>query len=287
MMSAVGEPDRGAGRRCPASTPAAIPDFTITIAATQPAKRDGRADRKIEAAADDDEGHADGDHRHDRGLHQDVGEVERRQEAVGQQRRDHAQHDERDQRHLAGEVEALAPCQPPIAACSRCSSKPVGAIEARRRSVPDRSAQMLSQRRVSSARSLEIDQHAAAARGEVADQRMDLRLGGDVDALRRLVEQQHADLARQPFGQDHLLLIAAGQRARLERRPARPDVEQLHQLGDDAVAGARDRARPARDSAVEARQQDVVAHRLVHHQAEPPLARHHADAGADGVGRAP
>ena len=41
---------------------------------------------------------------------------------------------------------------------------------------------------------------------------MDLRLGGDVDALRRLIEQQHADSAREPFRQDDLLLVAAGER---------------------------------------------------------------------------
>jgi hypothetical protein len=28
---------------------------------------------------------------------------------------------------------------------------------------------------------------------------VDLRLGGDVDALCRLIEQQHVDAARQPF----------------------------------------------------------------------------------------
>jgi len=37
-----------------------------------------RTDREIEAPADDHECHPHGDHRHDRGLHQDVGEVERR-----------------------------------------------------------------------------------------------------------------------------------------------------------------------------------------------------------------
>ena len=119
--------------------------------------------------------------------------------------------------------------QPPMAACSRCSSKP-SARSIRSMIAPWCIAQMLSQRRVISARSLDDDQHAAAALGEVADQRVDLRLGGDVDALRRLVEQQHADLARQPFGEDDLLLVAAGQRAGRQRRIARPDVERFHQF---------------------------------------------------------
>src|SRR5262245_60874343 len=51
-----------------------------------------------------------------------------------------------------------------------------------------------------------MDQRAAAARDEISDQRMDLRLGGDVDALRGLVEEEHRDAPRQPFRQDHLLL---------------------------------------------------------------------------------
>ena len=38
-----------------------------------------------------------------------------------------------------------------------------------------------------------MDQCAAAARHEVADEPMDLRLGRDVDALGRLIEQQHGD----------------------------------------------------------------------------------------------
>ena len=36
---------------------------------------------------------------------------------------------------------------------------------------------------------------------------------------------------------------------------------------------------------IEARQQDVVSHRLVEDEAKPPLARHHADAGVDRGGR--
>ena len=82
MIEAVGKADRGAGGDAGqhARGDAELHHHHRGDAAGE---RDGRADRKIEAAADDDEGHADGDHRHDRGLHQDVGEVERRQEAVG------------------------------------------------------------------------------------------------------------------------------------------------------------------------------------------------------------
>src|SRR5215472_7721778 len=86
---------------------------------------------------------------------------------------------------------------------------------------------------------------------------MDLRLGGDVDPLRRLIEQQNIHAPRQPFGQNDLLLIAAGQRRDFQLRPARADVEKLHQFSDQAPA--------AQTSAVlvEARQQNIVGDRLV------------------------
>ena len=61
---------------------------------------------------------------------------------------------------------------------------------------------------------------------------------------------------------------------------------QLHQLGDEAIAGRAVEPAEARQRG-EIGQQDVVAHRLVHHQAEPALARHHADAGGDGIGGMP
>src|SRR5262245_59612829 len=76
-----------------------------------------------------------------------------------------------------------------------------------------------------------IEQRAAPAGDAIANELVDLHLGGDVDPLRRFVEQQHDDAPRQPFRQDHLLLIAAGERAGRQLRPARTDVEERHQLG--------------------------------------------------------
>ena len=38
-------------------------------------------------------------------------------------------------------------------------------------------------------------------------------LAPDVDAARRLVEQQHLGRGQQPLGDDDLLLVAAGERA--------------------------------------------------------------------------
>src|SRR5436190_16946649 len=47
--------------------------------------------------------------------------------------------------------------------------------------------------------------------GELAYEAMDLRLGADVDAARRLVEDEDLRLSEQPAGDQHLLLIAAGE----------------------------------------------------------------------------
>ena len=53
--------------------------------------------------------------------------------------------------------------------------------------------------------------------GEFGDQPVDLRLGADIDAARRLVENENARLGHQPPRDQHLLLIAAGEvDARLE-----------------------------------------------------------------------
>ncbi len=50
--------------------------------------------------------------------------------------------------------------------------------------------------------------------GELGDDPVDLDLGADVDAARRLVEDQDRRLRGQPLGQDDLLLVAARQRRR-------------------------------------------------------------------------
>ena len=51
--------------------------------------------------------------------------------------------------------------------------------------------------------------------GQFVDQRLDLGLGADVDAAGRLVEQQHPRLQAQQAGEQHLLLVAAGELADL------------------------------------------------------------------------
>src|SRR5262249_60826179 len=85
---------------------------------------------------------------------------------------------------------------------------------------------------------------------------------------------------------DHILAIAAGERARLELGGPWPDIDELHHFGDDAIAAVAVEPAEARQR-IEIGQQDVVAHRLIHDEAERAFARHHADAGGDGIGGTP
>jgi hypothetical protein len=65
-----------------------------------------------------------------------------------------------------------------------------------------------------------------AAGNQLVDQLVDLRLAGDVDPARRLVEHQHVDLVVQQPPDGHLLLVAAGKLSdRLARmRAANPEA---------------------------------------------------------------
>ena len=105
--------------------------------------------------------------------------------------------------------------------------------------------------------------------GEAGDDAVDLRLRADVDAVRRLVEDQHARPRRQPPGEGHLLPVAAG-----EQRDHLVDPGGPHVVGGDRL-GARPRARPptsvtpSRASAADDRQRDVGDDALGHDQ---PLA---------------
>ena len=63
-----------------------------------------------------------------------------------------------------------------------------------------------------------------AVRGELVHQGVDFRLRADVDPARRLVHDQDLRVQRQPLGDDHLLLVAAGEieHLLLDRRRAHP-----------------------------------------------------------------
>ena len=60
---------------------------------------------------------------------------------------------------------------------------------------------------------------------ERVDEPVDLRLAADVDAARRFVEQEHVDVVvEQPRDRD-LLLVAAGEFARVLSRPGALDLQ--------------------------------------------------------------
>ena len=55
------------------------------------------------------------------------------------------------------------------------------------------------------------DDHRFALGGEALDQSVDFRLGADIDAARRLVEQEDLAPGRDPAGDDALLLVSAAE----------------------------------------------------------------------------
>ena len=90
---------------------------------------------------------------------------------------------------------------------------------------------------------------AEPLRGELEDQPVDLLLGADVDAARRLVEQQDARLGRQPFADHDLLLVAAGERGGCLIDAGAADREPLDHVGGERALRGRSARRPNRDSA--------------------------------------
>ena len=65
---------------------------------------------------------------------------------------------------------------------------------------------------------------------QLAHDRVDLGFGADIDAARRLVEDQDTRVGLQPFGDDDLLLIAAGKLAGRLLCVAAPDAEALDRI---------------------------------------------------------
>ena len=86
-----------------------------------------------------------------------------------------------------------------------------------------------------------------AAGGDLADQLVEVGLGLDVDADRRLVDDQDVGIGGEPLGDRHLLLVAAGEVADRLAERRRADLEPL----DEGLDGAGLRTR--RDQAEERR----------------------------------
>ena len=87
---------------------------------------------------------------------------------------------------------------------------------------------------------------------------IELVLGADVDAARRIEQQQDAALGEQPFGDGDLLLVAAGEGA--DPGPQRPavDLDAVEHARRPAAVSAAVSIRPTRREAVDDRQRGVV-----------------------------
>src|SRR6185436_16605491 len=104
--------------------------------------------------------------------------------------------------------------------------------------------------------------------GELAQQDVDLLLGAHVDAARRLVEDEHVAVLREPLGDDDLLLVAAREVAHELRGRWGLDAELPHVL----PAGRLDAAAPdeseGADVVAERGEHDVLAHAALEEDAE-------------------
>ena len=78
---------------------------------------------------------------------------------------------------------------------------------------------------------------------ELADERLDLGLGADVDAARRVVEDEEPWGGGQHAGEEHLLLVAAGELGELLVAARGLDAQPLDELlGDAPLVGADEQA---------------------------------------------
>src|SRR3954454_3346880 len=100
------------------------------------------------------------------------------------------------------------------------------------------------------------DRHAVG--GEVQQQAVEVALGVDVDASRRVVEEQHLRLGGQPAGHDDLLLVAARERGDRILGVAELDPQPVD-VAAQARAGARGRDQPAARVAAERDDAEVLA----------------------------
>src|SRR4051794_2426209 len=127
------------------------------------------------------------------------------------------------------------------------------------------------------------DDHGDALLRQPDDDVVDPRSGADVDAPGRLVEDDHAGSAREPFGDHHLLLVAAGQaRGGLPSLPLHAELLD-GPVGEGGRGGFRDPA--AVPDLVEIRVDDILADRMLDDEAlELAILGHHYDTLGDGVG---
>ncbi len=233
----------------------------IASAAAMPESASVEATDKVDLARDDDERHADRDDRHERRLPADVEKIVDRQEPWRSEAEDDEQDDEGEiehprpfaaQQRLRQRRGAARLLDAAVSTCcgARRSVMPLVPVRLadldelvqtlQRRRIPSRPSvaftrpsttiEMRSQSRINSLRSDEAISAPAPLPTGAADEAVDLLARADVDADGRLVEQQDARARIVPFGEDDLLLVAAGKVSDADRRPGRLDREPCDRL---------------------------------------------------------
>src|SRR6478736_4154873 len=109
------------------------------------------------------------------------------------------------------------------------------------------------------------DDHGQPLAGQSLDQEIDVALGADVNATRRLVEHHHLRLRLQHLGQRQLLLVAAGQRGGTGVEVAGADAVVLHGPGQRGAFGVG--LEPGLGIAFQRHQREVLAQAQVDVQA--------------------
>ncbi|BCH14071.1 hypothetical protein MesoLjLa_09220 [Mesorhizobium sp. L-2-11] len=128
-----------------------------------------------------------------------------------------------------------------------------------------------------------VEQHRLALVGEFAQQLVNLLLGADIDAARRVEAEDGLCFSGDPAGDRHLLLVAAGQPLHLALG-ARVDLQPLDRT-DDPGSFLRHVGRPPVSQGGAERQRDVFAHRALHGQRFGAVAGHIGDSSADRIRR--
>src|SRR3954454_7418282 len=118
--------------------------------------------------------------------------------------------------------------------------------------------------------------------GQVEQQLIEVALGADVDAARRVIEQQHSGLRRQPARHHDLLLVAARQRGDRRLGISHLDLQPVD-VADEPCAGSLGREQAVRAVAIHGVDTEVLADRFgLEDRLSPPLARDIGDALAPG-----
>ena len=199
-------------------------------------QRHGRADREVEIARDDQHHRADRGQADDRGLQRQQDEIALGEErAVGGEIEEQPDRGEDEEQHRVAQRRDCASRREPAVGAPRWRRAPVRLPIRRSRSAirrhPQQDSLSLSSAPLSSPTRAavahdddavaDVDQFLGVGRGEqdglpagreVGPDALDLAPRADIDAARRVDQDEDAGVGREPAGDLDLLLVAAGQR---------------------------------------------------------------------------